>query len=392
MPKKTDKNDPKKLKCKKRLGILAGRLTSTDKQLVHLLARRIAIAKEVAMVKMEGEEGLYRPKIEKTRLTRIANWAREEGINPEFARAVLYGIIGESCKQQIALTDRLRLKRAYEKFEPTLDELHTNLIKLTKGCAKDYEAMYDKGHPATKALRDFERSKAMEIIKELPHRNLMLDLGCATGLESRHFSEHFMSLRGFDISPAMIERGRIILNKETAEGESPGKIQLDVHDVEQPLPIEDSSVSFILMNGGTGSDVPDIQAVLEEIERVLVPGGHFLVSFYNKAGWAQRIFFPWPLGLAANVDQDRGCLEVNFKGKPIPIFAKPYTLEEVKEMIPNDLAVCSTHAYPTLQSVLPTEVMQNGCAPILEEIDRRLAESPEMDLGAYLIIHGKKPE
>ncbi len=370
---------------KKRIAILGSRIKAVDHHLIHLLARRISISKEVAMVKLEAGERLYNPERETDRLAAVAEWGSEQGLNPDFVRAILYLIIDESCKQQIALTDTLRIDGTYEKFVPSLDDLHANLLRLTEAYAPMYESSYGKLHPATRALITFEREQVAAAIKKLPHKHSMLDLGCATGREMRLLAEEFDDLQGFDLSGHMVEEGR-----KLAQAEGLHHVKLDVHDIEQKLPVADSSVSFVLMNGGTGSDVPDISAVFNEIQRVLVPGGRFVASFYNKEAWTQRIFFPWRLGTVAGVDRDRGCLEVFCDGKLVPVYAKPYTFEEVKALLPEGLSISKDYRYPTLLSVLPEEVMENGCAKMLENIDRGLSEERDVSLGSYLIISGKK--
>ena len=173
---------------KDRLKILAQRLVSVDRHFVHLLARRIHLAKEVAMIKVEDGSPLYRSQIEKERLDQVSKWAEEEGINPEFARSLLYPIIGESCKNQMVIVDSLRLGSSSEKFNPTYEELQANLIRLTESWAPKYDLEYDREHPATAALTKFEHGVIDRIISQSCDGKYALDLGCATGKEIRRLS------------------------------------------------------------------------------------------------------------------------------------------------------------------------------------------------------------
>jgi len=367
-----------------RLDIVGKRLKAVDRHLVHLLARRVFLAKEVAMIKVEDKTPLYRKEVEEDRLNLVSEWANEEGINPEFARSLLYSIIGESCKQQMMIIDSLRLGKMVEKFTPTYQELQKNLLRLTEYWASRYER-YTAGNPATSALVIFERNIIDTTLSGLGNREMCLDLGCATGKEIRRISRRFSKLLGFDISTPMIKTGKekISLTKKT-------NVKLMVHDVENSWPLKDGSVSFIIMNNGTASDVKNLTFVFNEVVRVLKPGGRFVMSFYNKEAWTQRIFFPWPLGLVAGIDQDRDCLEVKLEKETIPIFAKPYTLDEVKEMVPRQLCLLSWHTYPTLMSVLPKEIVEETLPKgLIHRLDNELAQT-DHGLGSYVIISGER--
>lgn len=365
-----------------RLEILAKRLLSVDKHLIHLLSRRIRLAEEVAMVKLEEDSPLYRPEIEAKRLDQVEDWASQEGVNPEFARSLLYSIIGESCKKQIGLTDSLRLGENVERFNPSYEELRKNLIELTRMWAPLYD-QYGSGHQATLASIAFERNLIDSTIEKLPDKDLCVDIGCATGSELHRLSSRFKKLLGLDISPDMIRIGSEKVNKFT-------NVDLRVHDAETTWPIHDASVSMLIMNNGFCSDIANLNFVLSEAFRVLKPGGYFVVSAYNKESWTQRFYFPWPLGLAAGIDQERNCLEVRVGNRLIPIFAKPYTLKEFQDIMPRHLCLMTHTTYPVLTSILPSEVIEDTNPDgFIGDLERSL-ESVEHNLGSYIIASGRK--
>ncbi|MFA6297144.1 MAG: methyltransferase domain-containing protein, partial [Candidatus Paceibacterota bacterium] len=343
------KNAPKK---DPRLDGIGKKLAIIDEHLVRLLAIRIKLARQVAMVKIEAGEKIFRPSVENTRLKKTSRLAKKEGLNPNFLFSLLYNIIGESCKQQMGIVDDFRLKRKFERYNPTPEEFRKNLLQLTKEWSKQYEEKYGDQHGATLALREFEHRIIDESINELKDNDLMLDLGCATGKEMRRISKSFRSLRGIDISKHMVEVGLKAVIAEEVKN-----VSLEVGDIEKPWILDDSSVSFIVMNNGTGSDIHNLDFILSEIKRVLKPEGRFVLSFYNKGAWTQQVFFPWPLGLMAGMDQERKCLEVLSKGKFVPIYAQPYSMEEVLGKFSHPLHVLKSFTYPTLQSLLPAEVM-----------------------------------
>lgn len=373
------------MKNKNRLLTLAARLKSVDRHMVHLLALRTKLASEVAMIKIEDSTPLYRESIETDRLNAVSEWARMDGINPEFARSVLYPIIGESCKTQMTLIDQLRLKGVAEKFNPTLQELRQNLISLTDAWALQYDDYYGTGHPATVAFSQYEQSIIDDNIRALGNNDFVLDLGCATGRELRRIAHRFKRLQGFDISHSMIEVGRMLNEDRQLKN-----LRLHVHDIETQLPLTDNSVSMVIMNCGTGSDVSDITSTFAEIRRVLMPGGRFVISFYNREAWTQKVFFPWPLGLVAGIDQDRNCLEVYDGTKYVPIFARPYSLGEIESLIPSHLSILSSATYPTLAAILPPEIIEaTNSDGVIAKIDNAIAQL-ETGLGAYIVISGRK--
>lgn len=91
-----------KLKLKK----IAVGINQVDHQLVRLLAKRIRLSRRVAEAKKRAGMPIYRSGVERARLRQITRWASEEGVNPAFAQALLYSVIGESCKEQIIYLQR----------------------------------------------------------------------------------------------------------------------------------------------------------------------------------------------------------------------------------------------------------------------------------------------
>ncbi|HEU5114644.1 MAG TPA: methyltransferase domain-containing protein [Candidatus Paceibacterota bacterium] len=367
-----------------RLTALGTRLESVDRHMVHLIARRMRLAEQVAMIKLEAGLELYRPQIEQDRLDDASKWAKEEGVNPEFARSMLYGLIGESCKRQIELTDRFRLQGNAEKFTPSREELRSNLLALTDAWAPRYDADYGKSHPATAAFMRYERKIIDQTVPNVPEDGIVIDIGCATGRESRRLASQFKAIHGLDLSERMIEQGR-----KTARDENIGNVSFDVTDAENGLPFQSGSASFVIMNGGTGSDMFELHPVLSEIQRVLKPHGKFVASFYNKEAWIQRAFMPWPLGLVAGIDLHRSCLEVYSGSRLVPIHAKPYTSDEIESLLPSHLETLTSSTYPAVSSILPSEILKATGSEIIERLDERIAQDGT-GLGAYVVVTGEK--
>jgi chorismate mutase/ubiquinone/menaquinone biosynthesis C-methylase UbiE len=378
-----------------RLQNIGDDIDASDRQLIHLLAKRCRMSEEVIMIKLEKKLEIKNKEREDRRLNSVRKWAKEEGVNPDFAYNILEEIIKESCDIQEKIKRQFEASGLFERFNPSHDELSANLIALTQQCAPTYEHDYEQQRPATKALREYERTMIDVAVEQAPDRKLAVDLGCATGIESRRLLSQFECVQGFDISTHMVKVGREILAQSDIKN-----VKLDVCDIEKGLELADNSVSLIVMNEGTGSDVFEFGALLREIRRVLKPHGTFVISFYNKEAWGQRMFFPWPSGLAADVDLNRNCLEVDFKNKKFAIHAKAYSVSEIEEIFDrNKMVLLSCTTYPTISAILPKEMVeprnskgepiQLEITSMIKSLDKVIARGTE-PLGAYIIVSGRK--
>ncbi len=109
--------------------------------------------------------------------------------------------------------------------------------------------------------------------RHLPAEPAIVDLGCGPGLFLRDISERHQGSRlyGIDMSPAMIEHARGLRYR----GAPP---TLAVHDVErESLRLDTGSVDLVSMTGVLHV-LDDPFAVLAEVQRVLRPGGLFLLD------------------------------------------------------------------------------------------------------------------
>jgi ubiquinone/menaquinone biosynthesis C-methylase UbiE len=98
---------------------------------------------------------------------------------------------------------------------------------------------------------------------------VVLDLGCGAGTDlliAAQMTGPGGRAIGVDMTPAMLERAR----------ESAGAMGLENVELRsaliEALPVEDESVDVVISNGVIDL-VPDKEAVFDEIDRVLRPGG-----------------------------------------------------------------------------------------------------------------------
>jgi len=366
-------------------------ITKIDRLLLELLAKRMNVAKDIEAVKRRDRQVIVDEMREETILKDFGDLAAGtyKPLTADFARSILYFLINESCKIQLVQRQRADERAAAGLPEtdaepPDEIERHQwykrNLLALTAKTAPGYPEAYEKGYYATHAYLDFEGKKLAEASRD--GGDLALDLGCATGRIAAKLADlGFATVIGYDISSDMIDEA-----KRRYAGVQ--RVRFEKLDVEDGLPHGDGTVSLIVLNMGTASDIVEIRGVLGEIKRVLKPGGRVFLSFYNAGAlYYQCGFMPWEVALAATVNVIRSRLEVHFGGELFKLYAKPYRVGEVAFLLSEYLQVEPLLTYPTISSILPRESLPQDVFEAVAEIDETLA--PKED-GAYIIAIGVK--
>jgi ubiquinone/menaquinone biosynthesis C-methylase UbiE len=326
---------------------------------------------------------------ESDRIDLAAEWAEIHGLNPHFARGIMYELINESCKVQLEAIqtnrDDIRLED-YTTSNEWYEALKTNLLKLTNHVAADYDKAYSEKTSFTVATyRQFELQILADILDRLPNQKLALDLGCATGPISLHLAKDFNHVEGYDISRDMIE-----IAQKNAKKKSFKNVSFAPIDIEGGLPVDDNVASLVVLNQGVASEVLNIKGVMKEIERVLRPRGKVFLSFYNKEALLYQFdFIPWPVNLFAEINFKAQCLEVNIPGhEPFFIFAKGYSSHEVENLFEGKMMMDEIYSFPTLSPILPKHLLKDDkILTQLENLDKSLANSTS---GSYLIAVGTK--
>jgi arsenite methyltransferase len=103
---------------------------------------------------------------------------------------------------------------------------------------------------------------------------VVLDLGCGAGTDvliAAQMTGPTGRVIGVDMTPAMLEQAR-------ASAVRMGLQNVDLHEsLIESLPIEHASVDVVISNGVIDL-VPDKEAVFDEIDRVLRPGGRLQIA------------------------------------------------------------------------------------------------------------------
>ncbi len=359
-------------------------LRKIDSLIMDLVKRRMDVAHLVAQEKQRTGGLMYRPQIEDQRIAAIGEHARSIGLNPHMARAMLYFLIAESCKEQTILIESQQGSAA----RPDADRLKENLLRLTEKVAASYDERDLSRAFATQAYAAYEMELIRADAQASGDRALALDLGCATGRVALDLASLFEAVAGYDVSPHMVAAAQA---KAAARGASNARfaaLDLDA----QPLPEVDASASFVVMNMGTASDVANLPHVLGEIGRALKPGGRFLLTFYNADALLYKMgFLPWVASLEAVVNPYTMCLDVRIGDALAPVHAQLYAEGDVRAALPGTLSVDAVSSFPQIAAVLPDEVL--GDAKVrasIDRLDRELAKGAEGHGGAYLIVRGRR--
>jgi SAM-dependent methyltransferase/chorismate mutase len=366
---------------------LGARIEAIDELLFILIAYRMAFSLNVGAYKRatKKKSKIFRKGPENRRLVLARKMGKKLGLNPNFAASILYGIIGESCKQQM-----IQLQGNYDVPPDINDEdgwhrfLRQNLLKLTQRIAPAYDDTYATEFFASAAYREFENRMLDEEVDMVNANGLLVDLGCATGVQTFRLADRFERSVGYDLSGHMIERAKSKLDDRWQ-----GKVTFQEADLEDGIPLPDDSASFVVMNLGTASDIMNVQGLIREAHRVLRAGGRFFFSFYNlEALVYQWEFLPWPVNLAAEINKEKFCLDVRVGAETFSVFARPYSLEQAEDFFPAGMAINRTMTYPTISPLVPNHLFKTEQArDAVSQADRRLASSGS---GAYIIITGEK--
>ena len=104
--------------------------------------------------------------------------------------------------------------------------------------------------------------------------SVVLDLGCGAGtdlLVAAQMTGPEGRVVGVDMTPSMLERA-------TTSARAMGLANVELHEsLIESLPVEDGSVDVVISNGVIDL-VPDKDAVFDEIDRVLRPGGRLQLA------------------------------------------------------------------------------------------------------------------
>jgi ubiquinone/menaquinone biosynthesis C-methylase UbiE len=139
-------------------------------------------------------------------------------------------------------------------------------------------------------FQDFAISIVLDLAGEIEDLRLC-DLACAQGILSRHLARLGAVVTGVDVSEKMLD-----LARRYQQGE-PRRINYVRSDARSLPEVPDEAFEGLVCNLAL-MDIPDLEATLHTVARVLRPGGWFIFSITHPC-------FPTPsLGWTSRVDGD----------------------------------------------------------------------------------------
>lgn len=150
-----------------------------------------------------------------------------------------------------------------------------------------FAALYERG------MRETEDAGLRERRRQLlsAARGRVLELGAGTGLNLDHYPSAVTELVLTEPSPHMAERLR-------RRAERSGRLLEVIEAPAERLPLPDDSFDFVVTTLVLCT-VDDVAATLQEVERVLRPGGQLLFIEHvrseepGRARWQDRLERPW---------------------------------------------------------------------------------------------------
>ena len=117
----------------------------------------------------------------------------------------------------------------------------------------------------------------------------ILDAGCGAGRPAYEVVKRGYDVFGMDYSFEMLKKANSILNRDGYQN-----VELCQGDIEN-LPYQNATFDVIICLGVIAY-LPSEKKALEELRRVLKPGGVLIISFINKARFVRLLDFPLILG------------------------------------------------------------------------------------------------
>lgn len=139
--------------------------------------------------------------------------------------------------------------------------------------APDYRDLHG---PAAKALR--YRLRLIGTLMQGAGLDLLVEIGCGTGMHLFPLAQRFRRVHGTDLSPAMIARAEALRRHHPESG----CITLAVDPAEELATVGTATADVVLCVGAL-EHMWQPEAVLRQVRRVLKPGGRFLCLTANGA-------------------------------------------------------------------------------------------------------------
>jgi ubiquinone/menaquinone biosynthesis C-methylase UbiE len=187
--------------------------------------------------------------------------------------------------------------------------------------SRDYYRYFDKLREDNESIEFSYRLHEYESFNGMK----VLDIGCGNGYVLNHYSMNGAITTGIDLTWTGIQ-----LSRKRFEMDKKNGCFLNANG--EDLPFKNNSFDCVC-SMGVLHHTPEIERALDEIYRVLKPGGRLILMFYNKNSYRNRILYPvakavlpscWNKSLQQLRNENDGI------GNPL---ASVYSVEDLKQML-----------------------------------------------------------
>jgi ubiquinone/menaquinone biosynthesis C-methylase UbiE len=196
----------------------------------------------------------------------------------------------------------------------------------------------------------------------------VLEIGCGIGIDAAEFARHGAQVTTLDLSPNNIELAKKYFSYNNLSG------NLLVGNAEA-MDFEDNTFDVVVAIG-VFIYTPDTQKAIDEVLRVVKPGGEVICMFWNRISW-----YPLLVRLAGG--------HFDHEEKDAPLI-KLYSAKEVRKMFEKFSKVeIETDRFPTKtikRAGLLATVYNYGLVPLCQLIPKRLIKP----FGFHIIIKAVK--
>jgi ubiquinone/menaquinone biosynthesis C-methylase UbiE len=228
------------------------------------------------------------------------------------------------------------------------DDTDKNAAAYYSAFSQRYDAERRKGYFGF--INDLE----FEMIEPIAIGKRTLEIGCGTGLILERAHRIAREAWGVDLSEGMIEQCvRKGLRAQLANATA--------------LPFRDNSFDLVYSFKVLGH-VPDVTQALKEMTRVLCPGGHAVVEFYN------------PCSFKAIGDRIR-----RLKLSREPVFLRHDRLKDVRSYLPEGMEIIRIRGV-RIFGLFAACYTAPGIGLITRRLDRAYCEGPLSRFGGYFAI------
>ena len=197
------------------------------------------------------------------------------------------------------------------------------------------------------------------LISEYGRGRDILEVGCGTGLILDRVTQFSKSTIGLDLSPGMLEVAKR-RGLDVVEGSA------------RALPFQDNSFD-VIYSFKVLAHIPDLAQVFDEMARVVRPGGHLILEFYNRHSlrwWVRRV------RPAGRIGQQRTEKDV---------YTRFHTLSELQSLIPETLQLKRLHGL-RIATLVPQMFRLPVLGPHWEAMEDMLSASVFRRYAGFLVL------